>query len=232
MQLKKTALVSGCSSGIGFAITIFLLEKGYLVTGLSRSLNPTLSKYPNFKWLEIDLSDLKNLELFCKKELLNHPYDLVVLSAGKGLFGKIENLSFQDLNTTITLNYLSTAYLIKGLLPSLKKRQSGHIFVIGSEAALKGRREGSSYCASKFALRGFIQAIQDECPKHPKITLIHPGLVRTPFFNHLHFKPSNNCDAALSPEDIVHLINSTLQSNTLHHKEYEIQPKQPKIVKK
>ena len=59
----------------------------------------------------------------------------------------------------------------------------GHIIVLGSEAALRGAKKGSIYAASKFALRGFLQALREEVSSSGiRITLINPGMVRTTFF--------------------------------------------------
>lgn len=231
MSLDKKAFITGYSSGIGYAITQSLLNQGYLVTGLSRTLNQSLAQHPNFQHIPFDLYDLKKLEIFCKKELAHHTYDLAILSAGAGFFGKIENLSYQNLLQSTHLNYIASAYLLKGLVPSFKNRQMGQIFVIGSEAALKGKKEGSAYCGSKFALRGFIQSLQDEIKAYPQICLINPGLVRTPFFDQLHFKPAKNKDAALHPEKIVALVNNYLNKNSPIPSEIELQPPLPKITK-
>ena len=59
---------------------------------------------------------------------------------------------------------------------------------IGSEGALVGGVEGSVYCASKFALRGFAQSLQKECAKSGvRVVLINPGMVDTPFYDQAHF---------------------------------------------
>ena len=65
----------------------------------------------------------------------------------------------------------------------MKKIGKGDVIFIGSEAALNGSRKGTIYCASKFALRGFAQALRDECSKSSiRVTIINPGMVKTGFF--------------------------------------------------
>ena len=54
---------------------------------------------------------------------------------------------------------------------------------MGSEAALAGTRKGSLYCTAKFGLRGLAQSLRSECGHAIRVSLINPGMVRTPFFD-------------------------------------------------
>ena len=61
---------------------------------------------------------------------------------------------------------------------------------MGSEAALAGTAQGSLYCAAKFALRGLAQALRAECARAGiRVTLVNPGMVQSPFFDELDFRP-------------------------------------------
>jgi len=87
------------------------------------------------------------------------------------------------------------------------------LIFIGSEAALTGSRKGSIYCASKFALRGFSQALRDECAKSSvRVSLINPGMVKTDFFQDLNFEPgehhSNYLTATDVAETVIYIINA------------------------
>ena len=82
------------------------------------------------------------------------------------------------------------------------------LIFIGSEAALVGSRKGSIYCASKFALRGFSQALRDECAKSSvRVSLINPGMVKTDFFQTLTFKPGEHESQHLLAEDVADAVS-------------------------
>jgi NADP-dependent 3-hydroxy acid dehydrogenase YdfG len=105
-------------------------------------------------------------------------------------------------------------YLTKALLPSLKRKAKADLIYIGSEAALKGSRKGAIYCASKFALRGFSQALREECAKsNVRVCLINPGMVKTEFFDQLAFEPGEDASNYLLPEDVAEAVSYVLGSN-------------------
>ena len=59
---------------------------------------------------------------------------------------------------------------------------------MGSESALEGKKMGSLYSAAKFGLRGFAQSVREECRNSDvRVSIVNPGLVRTPFFENLNF---------------------------------------------
>ena len=94
--------------------------------------------------------------------------------------------------------------MIRALLPAIKRIGHGDIIIIGSEAALSGGRKGAIYCASKFALRGFAQALREECARNRiRVTMINPGMVKTGFFNELDFAPGDSEENYILPEDIA-----------------------------
>jgi len=133
----------------------------------------------------------------------------------------------------IGINFLSHAYLIKTFLPMMKKRKQGDIIVIGSEAALAGKREGSIYCASKFALRGFTQALRDECrTDHVRVCLINPGVVQTEFFDTLSFAPGEDKSEHLVADDIAELTVHILAARRgAVFDEITLNPQKGRIVK-
>ncbi len=214
-SIKRTILVTGASSGIGRAIARRLLSQGYHVLGISRDSRKFTQILPNFTALQLDLSDLNELPRQLSELVKTYPaIDAVVFSAGMGQFGGLEEFSFQQIEALMTINFTSATYLTKAILPSLKRKLHSDLLYIGSEAALKGSRKGAIYCASKFALRGFTQALREECSKsNVRVCLINPGMVKTEFFEQLNFEPGDDISNYLAPEDVANAVAYVLESN-------------------
>ncbi len=212
--LERTILVTGVSSGIGLAVAEQLLKYGHTVLGIARRANQVLAKYPRFVSIVLDVSQLDVLPQKIKELQQAYPaLDAVIFCAGKGQFGAIEQFSYEQIDALMTLNFTSQVYLTKALLPDFKRKAQSDLIYIGSEAALKGSRNGAMYCASKFALRGFTQALREDCGKsNVRVSLINPGMVKTPFFNELSFEPgdhqSNSITAENVSEAVIYVLNS------------------------
>lgn len=175
----------------------------------------------SFEWedpslipISLDLSQIDALPEALKTLQKQIPsLDGLVCNAGIGKFGHLEQFSFEQIRHVMDLNFLAHVYLIKTFLPLMKRQKRGDIIVIGSEAALEGKKQGSIYCASKFALRGFTQALRDECrTDHVRVSLINPGMVSTSFFDDLSFAPGEGRDEHLIAEDIAQAVFLVLEA--------------------
>jgi len=208
-HVKRTVLVTGASSGIGRSSAVSLLNQGHEVIGISRNCQQFTHTHPQFKSVEIDLSDLTTLPNNLKQLLKQYSgIDGIVFSAGRGQFSSLEEFSFTQIQELMNLNFISQSFLAKGFLPALKRKPLADLIFIGSEAALTGARKGSIYCASKFALRGFSQALRDECAKSSvRVSLINPGMVKTDFFQSLNFEPGMHQSQHLYAEDVANAVN-------------------------
>jgi NADP-dependent 3-hydroxy acid dehydrogenase YdfG len=203
-------LVSGSSSGIGLALCQQLLDDGHHLIGLARRTQSL--QHANFIPLTIDLANLDTLPTRLDELHRDHsPLDALICNAGQGHFGDLEQFSYAQIRTLIDLNFTSQAYLVRALLPAMKEQNQGHIVFTGSEAALRGTQKGSIYCAGKFALRGFAQALREECARSGiRITLVNPGMVRSSFFDELDFGPGADPDNYVEPEDVACVIAQAL----------------------
>ena len=213
--VKRTLLVTGASSGIGRAIAKKLLKQGHTVIGTSRDCSQFKTSHKNFHAIEIDFSQLDLVKKLLKKIEKDYPLlDGVIFSAGYGQFGSIEQFSYPQIEQLITVNFTSQAFITRALVPGLKRKAHSNLIYIGSEAALKGSRKGTIYCASKFALRGFTQALREECGSSSvRVSLINPGMVKTDFFDSLSFQPGDDETHGLLPEDIAETVSYILDSN-------------------
>ncbi|MCF6203374.1 MAG: SDR family NAD(P)-dependent oxidoreductase [Methylococcaceae bacterium] len=213
--LKRTILVTGASSGIGRATAKHLLQQGHTVIGTSRDSTKFKISHQNFSFIEIDFSQLDTIPTKIKQLEKSFPkLDAVVFSAGYGQFGSLEQFSFNQIEQMMMVNFTSHVFITRTLIPRLKRKKQCNLIYIGSEAALKGTRKGSIYCASKFALRGFTQALRDECSTSSiHVSLINPGMVNTAFFDTLSFQPGDNPNQALQAEDIAETVSYILNTS-------------------
>ncbi len=211
---KRIVLVTGASSGIGEAIAESLLEQGHGVIGLGRRHDCKLQGKQGFHYERLDLSDLQSLP--SKLKVLSQRYpkiDALVCNAGRGQFASLEEFSYEQIDSLISLNFTSQVYLIRTLMPGLKRLGRGDIIIMGSEAALSGGRKGALYSATKFALRGLSQALRDEVAKSGvRVTLINPGMVKTAFFDTLNFEPGQDENNYILPSDVAHTVKCLLSS--------------------
>jgi len=215
MFLDKSFIVTGASSGIGKAISLFLLEKGSTVYGLGRSVE-AIEKFPLFFPIAIDLNDLDVVENITKELTKKIGYlDGLICAAGFGRFGGLEQFSRTQILSMINVNFTAHVLMTKIVLPIFKAQKSGYIIFLGSEAALSGSKNGSIYCASKFALRGFAQSLRADCAKSSvKISVINPGMVDTAFFETLSFSPGELPENFISTEDVTNIVDMILKAKT------------------
>lgn len=212
---EQLVIVTGASSGIGLALVSQLLEAGYHVLGIARHFDDPMAEHERFNFAAMDLSDIASLpaQLTELVESLNLPVAAVFNNAGVGKIGFLEQLSWDELQVCMNTNFISHAMLCKALIPKLKKQGFGLIAFTGSEAALSGSRQGSIYCASKFALRGFAQALREECNRAGvRVSIVNPGATDTAFFDDLHYQPGAAPENAITPEQIANTFLYILQS--------------------
>jgi short-subunit dehydrogenase len=209
----RCIIVSGSSSGIGRSISEILLKAGAEVIGLARNHNKFDPESKNYKPYEVDISDTKNLSQTFSTVLSAYPrVDGFVSNAGFGDFKGLENFSSEKIISYVNTNLVSHMILTKLLIPKMKKYNSGKIIFIGSEAALKGSQKASLYNTVKFGLRGFSQAIREECSgSKVHVSLINPGMVRTNFFEKLNFSPGDDPSNAIEAYDVAQLILSIFE---------------------
>ena len=200
----KCVLVTGSSSGIGYEITLKLLDLGAKVIGIARNHDRSKLENKNYTTYKCDVSAHQKLEILLKQILKKHPQiNCFVSNAGYGDFGPLENFSTLQIKNFIATNLTSHMVITKLLLPHFKRIKIGDIIFIGSEAGLLGAKNGSLYCAAKFGLRGFSEALsKDVANKNIRVSIINPGMIRTDFFKNLNFEPGNDEENAINIRDV------------------------------
>lgn len=215
-------LVTGASSGIGAAISQGLLAAGHRVIPVSRRSDSV-----------IDFTDPDVEEKLKVLQRDNPEIDIIILSAGYGQFVNLESFSWEAMQAMMQVNFLAQALLVKTFLPAMKRRGGGKIIGIASECALQGQRLGSLYCASKFALRGFLQSVRQECSRADiAVSVVNPGFVNTPFFDNLDFQPGAEQQHVIQPEQVAEMVLQIINTNNnCVVEEVTIQPMQRVIQK-
>jgi len=211
---NKTAVVTGASSGIGLAICQQLLARQCRVIGIARDFSGVDIDSVQFDTHSIDLTDLQACERQFKQIVRDTPPDYFIHSAGYGLFGSIEQFSVRQINDYLRANLTSALVISRALLPSMRRNKAGRMIFIGSESALSAGRKGALYSTAKFGLRGLTQALREDCARDGiSVSLINPGMVRTPFFDELNFRPAAGPENALEADDIARLVLHIIHSS-------------------
>ena len=213
MADTRTALVTGASSGIGLATVRLLLERGYRVVGLSRRGAAAGFAHDRFEPVCLDLGKTDALETTLRTLLARFEIDCLVHAAGSGQFGSIEQFSAAQIETSLRVNLTSAMLLSRSLVPGMRRRGRGQLVFIGSESGLTAGRKGVLYCAAKFGLRGFSQALGADCSADGvRVSLINPGMVRSPFFDDLDFRPGPAAENAIEVDDVARAIVQVLDA--------------------
>jgi short-subunit dehydrogenase len=213
--LPAKAVVTGASSGIGAAIATALRSAGVDVVAVSRQPPPSAAHSPDggaITGIAIDLADLDRLpERLAALTREHGDAGIVIACAGSGRFGSLEELSYEQIRSSISLNLIASVYLARAFVPLFKRRGNGDLVLMGSEAALAGGRRGAVYAAAKSGLRGLAQSLRAECAgRGVRVMLVNPGMTRTPFFDGQTFAPGDGADEHIRPEDVADAVVAAL----------------------
>ena len=208
----KKIIITGTSTGIGYATAKYLLNQNLIVIGVSRK--HTL-KHKNYFDISFDLNDLKNIKNIFDNIILKHKkIDAIISNAGYGIFENLENLKEREIIDFFNINLLSHILISKILVSHFKKKKAGHFVFLGSEASLKGNQKATIYSAAKHGLFGFVKSLREECNKSEiRVTIINSGIVRSSFFKNLKFSPGKSIKNAIKTTDISELVFFILKSS-------------------
>jgi uncharacterized protein len=191
----QVAVITGASSGIGEVSARLLAAEGCSVILLARRLDRLEKLAEDIKdtggkalVLQTDLANLEEIRIAANRILQATDHvDILVNNAGFGRLLCLEDLDLiDDIRAMIQVNLLGTIDLTRLLLPGMIARKSGHIINIASIASFIATPAYSVYAASKFAMRGFSEALRRETSRHGiNVSAIYPGAVDTEFIEHI-----------------------------------------------
>ncbi len=219
----KVAVVTGGSSGIGKAIACELAERGMHVWLLAQRQDileaarkevETHRKSPDQKIyaLSADISQLEQVHSAVHQiSTTSGTPDLLINSAGAAHPGYVEKLDINIFNWMMEVNYFGTVYMTKEMIPGMIERGSGYIVNFSSGAGLISYFGYTAYCASKFAVRGFSNALRQEMkPRGIGVSIVYPSDTDTPQLEYEnHYKPvetkalSGTAGSKMSPEQVA-----------------------------
>jgi len=189
MRLQsRTAVVTGAASGIGRAIAIALARRGCHLAladideqkleetvGLLASTGLRVSRH------RIDVADRDAVAKFPEAVVANHAgVDVLVNNAGVAIGGTFEEASEEDFEWLFSINFWGVVRMTRAFLPLLKKGDDARVVNISSVFGLVSPPRQTAYSASKFAVRGFSNALRHELAgSNVGVTIVHPGGVAT-----------------------------------------------------
>lgn len=218
--MKKTALITGATSGIGRATAHEFAKHGINLILCGRrqerldTIKNALEKSTDVHVLNFDVRD-KDATFNAIQSLPEQfkTIDILINNAGNahGL-DPIQTGNIEDWDAMMDINVKGLLYVSKAIIPQMTERQSGHIINIGSSAGKEVYPKGNVYCASKHAVLAITEGMRiDLNPYGIKVSGINPGLVETEF-SQVRFKGDANANdvykgyKALQPEDIAEII--------------------------
>jgi len=188
-------MITGGSSGIGKEIGVEAVKQGANVSLLARNKAKLVeakeyiekfvrdSSKQKVKIISVDVSrDCLEVERAVKEaESDLGPVDMLVNSAGISYPGQLEEIPIEQLKSMMDVNYFGTVYTTRAVLPQMKARRSGHIVFLSSQAGQAGIFGYTGYSATKFALRGMAEALQQEVkPFNIRVCVAFPPDTDTP----------------------------------------------------
>ena len=179
--MNKTILITGASKGIGFALVNKFLENGFNVIGTSTSGKISGIENENFEVLQLNLSELKNIELLKNEfEKTGTKIDILINNAGIGPDLDTNNPEENTFKETFDVNVIGTTFLTESLIESITNE--GKIINISSKMGsieLCERIDSVAYRMSKTALNMYTKILSNRLSEKIKVASIHPGWVRT-----------------------------------------------------
>lgn len=205
--MRKIALVTGGSRGIGRACVERLARDGWTViflcrqqTGLARELTQKLrDEGQDVSWLQCDVADGKALQAALDQIIRTwHRVDLLVNNAGVDWSGLLCDMTDEDWDRVFDVNVKAAFRCIRALSPGMISRQSGCIINIGSIWGDVGASCEAAYSASKAAVAGLTKALAKELgPSGIRVNCVSPGVIDT------------DMNARLTEEDLQELADET-----------------------
>lgn len=216
--LRKSALITGASRGIGEALAHSLADAGaHVVIGarsedqlqkVADAINAAGGKATP---IVFDVSKKEECETFIEKarDASGNP-DILINNAGIGVFRPIDKFQEDEFEQQFRTNVFGPFYLTSACVPLMKENGGGHIVNVSSLASKNAAKMGSGYFATKWALNGFSKCVFEDVREHNiKVTTVCPGSVDSRF--HIDSHPGSH------PKDQSWMVTPDQVADTILH---------------
>ena len=179
---RKTALITGASSGIGKATALALTREGYRVVGTSRTAKPDEVR-DGVRLIACDvISDASVAEAVALAHAELGSIDLLINNAGFGVGGAAEESTIAQVRALFDTNYFGVVRMTNAVLPIMRTQGFGRILNLGSILGLIPAPYIAHYSATKHALEGYSESLDHEVREFGiRVAVIEPGATQTLF---------------------------------------------------
>lgn len=205
---NKLAVVTGGSSGIGYALAKQCLENGFdvLICADHDDVRDAAATLPGkVIAVKADLSTFEGCqELVARVEALGRPVDALLLNAGVGLGRAVVEQPLNDELKMISLNCMHTVHVARRLLPAMVARGEGRVLITGSVVSTAPNPYQAVYAATKAFVMSFGEALRVElADAGVTVTVLQPGATDTSFFEHAELMNTKVGQAKKDDPDLV-----------------------------
>jgi NAD(P)-dependent dehydrogenase (short-subunit alcohol dehydrogenase family) len=184
--MSKVWFITGAGSGIGAATARAVVKAGDRVVATGRNLNKVRKALGDIAgesvaFVALDVTSEAQAKAAVEEAVdAFGRIDVLVNSAGYSLLGNFEELTTEEIQSLMETNFYGVMFVMRAVLPVMRKQQSGRIINISSLAGVIGFKHCGAYSAAKFAVEGLSQAVAQEVePFGIRITTVAPGFFRT-----------------------------------------------------
>lgn len=205
MNNKPVAIVTGGSSGIGRSICARLLAEHFSV--INADINPPEeSPASDYRYIRCDVTERNDVQVLSGCIPGTGIPEVLVLNAGKGIHEKLRDGDPEKWIDVINVNICGTLRVLRAVLPFMHR---GHVVFISSVSSGNPYPYGGIYASTKSAVDTIAETLRLEEQPAVKVSVITPGVVNTPFFEHLvsggHSAESIG-SGAVSPDEIAEAV--------------------------
>jgi NAD(P)-dependent dehydrogenase (short-subunit alcohol dehydrogenase family) len=214
-------LITGCSTGIGFATAISLAQSGHEVIATMRnpSSSPELAAraaddHLPIRVLSMDVDSDESVREAVQEVLSAYGrIDVLVNNAGIPGGGPVEEVEIEVFRNVMETNFFGALRCMQAVLPGMRQQTSGHIINVTSVAGRLAISPQAAYAASKWALEATSEALAQEVRRFGiRVTIVEPGLIATPILSKV--KPRQWSSHYPQPKRMRALFGASLQNPT------------------
>ncbi|MFI8823745.1 SDR family oxidoreductase [Streptomyces sp. NPDC053431] len=195
MASDKTVLITGTSSGIGLAAAVAAARAGWTTvatmrdTGKAEALLKAAAEQAVTDRIQVkrlDVADPDSVAACLDEVIADHGrLDALVNNAGAAQVGTVEQMSLDDVRSTMEVNFFGVVTTTRAALPHLRAAQ-GRVITVTSVGGAVGQPFNEAYCAAKFAVEGFMQSLAPVAATvGVDVTVVEPGAVASEFVANL-----------------------------------------------